>query len=83
MTDNKNLLLHYLDKYRTEPDPAKWRAAIVAMFDERAKDTDRIDWLADPKQKVASLLLPTECVLANINSLRAAIDAARAKEVSE
>jgi len=42
MTDNKNLLLHYLYKHRTEPDPAKWRAAIVALFDEREADAERL-----------------------------------------
>jgi len=75
MTDNKNLLLHYLDKYRTDPDGAKWRAAIVAMFDERESAVCNHVFVIDE-----------DCVLHECCQLCGVvrnIDAARAKEVSE
>lgn len=40
------------------------------------RDKERLDWLADPENKVGNVQLPSECVLANLHSLRAAIDSA-------
>lgn len=37
-------------------------------------DAARLDFLADPNNKLANVELPTHCVLANLHSLRAAID---------
>lgn len=39
-------------------------------------DTVRLDWLADPANKIGNVLLPTECVEQHLDSLRDAIDAA-------
>ena len=39
-------------------------------------DTVRLDWLADPANKIGSVLLPAECVEQHLDSLRDAIDAA-------
>ena len=39
-------------------------------------DTSRLDWLADPANKIGSVILPTECVEQHLNSMRDAIDAA-------
>jgi hypothetical protein len=41
------------------------------------RDSQRIDWLADPENKIGNVQLPSECVMANLHSLRAAIDTAR------
>ncbi len=41
---------------------------------ELQKDKKRLDWLADPQNNTANVLLPTEIVERNIHSLRAAID---------
>ena len=43
-------------------------------------DTVRLDWLADPANKIGSVLLPTECVEQHLDSLRDAIDAAMQSE---
>lgn len=39
-------------------------------------DTARLDWLADPENKIGSVMLPTECVEQHLDSMRDAIDAA-------
>ena len=39
-------------------------------------DKKRLDWLADPSNHIGNVQLPTEAVMANPHSLRAAIDAA-------
>ena len=39
-------------------------------------DTARLDWLADRENNIGEVKLPTECVQAHPESLRAAIDAA-------
>jgi len=84
MTDNKNLLLHYLDKYRTDPDGAKWRAAIVAMFDEREADAERYRWLASDIDGNAQddLIRWLNGHVVPKEDIDAAIDAARAKEMT-
>jgi len=43
---------------------------------ECEKDRRRMDWLADPENKIGNVQLPTEIVKANRHSLRDAIDAA-------
>lgn len=37
-------------------------------------DKRRLDWLADKDNHIGSVLLPKECVLDNLTSLRGAID---------
>lgn len=44
--------------------------------DHLRKDAARLDFLADPNQDVAHVLLPTAIAEQNVHSLRAAIDAA-------
>lgn len=39
-------------------------------------DTIRLDWLADPANKIGSVILPTERVERHLDSMRDAIDAA-------
>ena len=43
-------------------------------------DTARLDWLADMENNIGNVQLPTECVQAHPESLRAAIDAAMSME---
>lgn len=40
------------------------------------KDKERLDWLASTEQSTGQVLLPTDCVVKNVGSLRGAIDAA-------
>jgi hypothetical protein len=37
-------------------------------------DAEMLDWLADKSQTIGNVQLPTECVLRNPHSLRAAIE---------
>lgn len=46
-------------------------------------DTMRLDWLADPANKIGNVLLPTECVEPHLDSLRDAIDAAMQMQATE
>lgn len=46
-------------------------------------DTVRLDWLADPANKIGSVLLPAECVERHLDSLRDAIDAAMQIQAAE
>lgn len=46
-------------------------------------DTIRLDWLADPANKIGSVILPTECVEQHLDSMRDAIDAAMHIQVAE
>ena len=46
-------------------------------------DTVRLDWLADPTNKIGSVLLPAECVEQHLDSLRDAIDAAMQIQAEE
>ena len=43
---------------------------------EAEKDSARLDWLADPKNTVGNVVLPSEYIMDNLDSMRAAIDAA-------
>lgn len=43
---------------------------------EAKKDTARLDWLADPKNTIGNVVLPREYIMDNLDSMRAAIDAA-------
>ena len=45
-------------------------------IDQGRADTARLDWLADPANKIGSVILPTECVEQHLDSMRDAIDAA-------
>ena len=46
-------------------------------------DTSRLDWLADPANKIGNVILPTECVEQHLDSLRDAIDAAMQMQATE
>ena len=46
-------------------------------------DTVRLDWLADPANKIGNVILPTECVEQHLDSLRDAIDAAMQMQATE
>ena len=46
-------------------------------------DTARLDWLADPENKIGSVMLPTECVEQHLDSMRDAIDAAMRIQAAE
>lgn len=43
---------------------------------ELLRDKDRLDWLQDKSNTIGQVLLPTECVTANLDSMRGAIDQA-------
>ena len=49
------------------------------MADLRA-DAARLDWLADPGNQIGNVQIPTDCVLAHPESMRAAIDMAMRME---
>lgn len=49
---------------------------LQAEIERLKKDEVRLDWLADVKNKIGNVQLPTVCVEINLHSLRAAIDAA-------
>lgn len=51
-------------------------------IDRLRADAARLDWLADPANRVGNVQLPTECVLAHPESMRAAIDMAMRMEVT-
>lgn len=46
----------------------------TAIVTELLKDKERMDWLADPENKIGNVQLPSEVVLGNMHSLRDAID---------
>lgn len=46
-------------------------------------DTARLDWLADPANKIGSVILPSECVERHLDSMRDAIDAAMRIQAAE
>ena len=46
-------------------------------------DTVLLDWLADPANKIGSVILPTECVEQHLDSMRDAIDAAMRIQAAE
>ncbi len=49
----------------------------------RHPDTARLDWLADPANKIGSVILPAECVEQHLDSMRDAIDAAMRIQAAE
>ncbi len=52
------------------------RRLCVEAMESLLADKDRLDWLANKDNTIGNVQLPTECVTANIHSLRGAIDAA-------
>ena len=52
-------------------------------IDQGWADTVRLDWLADPANKIGSVILPTECVERHLDSMRDAIDAAMRIQAAE
>ena len=53
---------------------------LTAEVQRLRADAARLDWLADPGNHIGNVQLPTECVLAHPESMRAAIDAAMRME---
>ena len=47
-----------------------------ALIAELRKDMVRLDWLADPKNTIGNVTLPTQHIMDHPDSMRAAIDAA-------
>ena len=52
-------------------------------IDQGWADIVRLDWLADPANKIGSVLLPPECVEQHLDSMRDAIDAAMQIQAAE
>ena len=52
-------------------------------IDQGWADTVRLDWLADPANKIGSVILPTECMEQHLDSMRDAIDAAMRIQAAE
>lgn len=56
--------------------------AVTARWNQRSiagsQDTARLDWLADPGNTLAQVLLPSDCVTKHLDSMRSAIDMAMA-----
>lgn len=50
---------------------------------ELLRDKARLDWLADPDNDIGLVSLPKQAVMANLHSLRAAIDAAMRMDGAE
>lgn len=64
-------------EYRQAESRYTARIAELEAEVERLKaDKSRIDWLADPENNIAQVLLPREIVERNLGSLRDAIDEA-------
>ena len=53
---------------------------LTAEVQRLRADAARLDWLADPANRVGNVQLPTDCVLAHPESMRAAIDMAMRME---
>ena len=51
-------------------------AELEKQIAELEKDNKRLDWLADKNNHIGNVMLPTQCVVDNLSSLRGAIDAA-------
>ena len=64
-------------------DGGQYLAAHSALMPVPHPDTERIDWLADPANKIGSVILPTECVEQHLDSMRDAIDAAMCIQAAE
>ncbi len=66
---NEQLRLANIDAALSEAEVADLRA-----------DAARLDWLADPGNQIGNVQIPTDCVLAHPESMRAAIDMAMRME---
>jgi hypothetical protein len=53
------------------------------IIEKLEQDAKRLDWLADTRQNLGAVSLPTECVLNNVHSMRDAIDAAMELDFKE
>lgn len=53
-------------------------AYLERVLADAARDSARLDWLADRNNPIGQVLLPAACVEANLFDMRAAIDAAMA-----
>jgi hypothetical protein len=57
-------------------DLVKAHADELADNEQLRKDKARLDWLADPKNTIGNVTLPTQHIMDHPDSMRAAIDAA-------
>ena len=84
---NPDTVLSLLDELDAENTSRRAAQARVAELTEQVQklgrelhrhklDTARLDWLADRENNIGNVQLPTECVQAHPESLRAAIDMA-------
>lgn len=87
MTDHANKIADRVitaleGRFREWLSPQEYAEAkpllVEIIESEMAGDARRIDWLADPQNKIGQVLLPGAVVKQNLHSLRAAIDAAMA-----
>lgn len=67
-----------MDERNEVIDPQDDCIALHPRLTAALEDSKRLDWLADTANTVGNVQLPTEAVMANMHSLRAAIDAAMA-----
>ena len=76
-------LLALLDPDNEILDFAQSALELSPKLQQGLNDTKRLDWLADPANKIGSVMLPTECVEQHLDSMRDAIDAAMRIQVAE
>jgi hypothetical protein len=57
-------------------DADEVRDALLGEIERLSADKKRVDWLADKNNTVGNVQLPSACVIAHPDSLRAAIDMA-------
>jgi hypothetical protein len=63
-----------VDAGREEFSTTPHEVELLSRLQELEKDKIRLDWLADVNNHVGNVVLPKECVVRNLHSLRAAID---------
>lgn len=67
-----------VDAGREEFSTTPHEVELLSRLEELEKDKIRLDWLGDVNNHVGNVVLPKECVLRNVHSMRAAIDEAMA-----
>lgn len=55
---------------------------MATVMEKLAADKRRLDWLADKDNHIGNVQLPTDCVLKNVDDLRAAIDDAMKLQIA-
>jgi hypothetical protein len=79
MSDEELLSAHNNDQdfYPwTAMDRLTVHTELAARLQRGTDDTRRLDWLADTRNTIGNVQLPTKCVEKNLSSLRDAIDSA-------